>query len=130
LSTRYRGGTPGGTYLSKELQTRFESDICKLWVANGWSWNSINNPETHLFFESWRPEAKIPDRHKLSGSVLKGEVETANVLMHEAVKGRIATGMSDGWKNIRRTSLLASMLSVDYKVSTACCISSTLLTTF
>ncbi|KAF8595789.1 hypothetical protein BDV93DRAFT_416285, partial [Ceratobasidium sp. AG-I] len=108
---------PGDTYLSKELQTRFESDICKLWVANGWSWNSINNPQTRMFFDSWRPEAKLPDRHKLSGAVLEGEVETANTLMREAVKGRIATGMSDGWKNIRRTSLLASMLSVDYKAS-------------
>lgn len=117
----YRGATPGDTHLSKELQTRFESDICKLWIANGWSWNSINNPQTRMFFDIWRPEAKLPDRHKLSGPVLRGEVETANALMHNAVKGRIATGMSDGWKNIRRTSLLASMLSVDYKVSKILC---------
>ncbi|KAF8603737.1 hypothetical protein BDV93DRAFT_576932 [Ceratobasidium sp. AG-I] len=55
-----------------------------LWVANGWSWNSINNPQTRMFFDSWRPEAKLPDRHKLSGAVLDGEVETANTLMREA----------------------------------------------
>ncbi|KAF8596027.1 hypothetical protein BDV93DRAFT_420187, partial [Ceratobasidium sp. AG-I] len=52
-----------------------------------------------------------------SGEVHKGEGETANTLMREAVKGRVATGMNNGWKNIRRTLLLASMLSVDYKVN-------------
>jgi hypothetical protein len=117
LTTPYRGDTPGSAYLSTEQQKRFESDLCKLWVANGWSWNSVNNPQTHDFFQKWRPEANLPDRHKLSGSVLKGELETANAAMHETIKGQIATGMSDGWKNIKRTSLLASMLSVDYKAS-------------
>ena len=122
LPNLYRGGTPGDNCLSKELQTRFESDICKLWIANGWSWNSINSPQTRMFFDAWRPEAKLPDRHKLSGPVLRSKVETANVLMREAVKGQTTTGMSDGWKNIRRTSLLASMLSVNYKVCEACCV--------
>ncbi|KAF8593547.1 hypothetical protein BDV93DRAFT_584914, partial [Ceratobasidium sp. AG-I] len=98
-----------------EQQKRFESDLCKLWVANGFAWHAINQPETRIFFQNWISDAKLPDRHKLSGSVLKDEVEAANVAMREAVKGRIATGMSDGWKNIRRTSLLASMLSVNYK---------------
>jgi hypothetical protein len=62
-------------------------------------------------------KANLPDRHKLSGSVLKGGLETANVAMHETIKGQIVTGMSDGWKNIKRRLLLASMLSVDYKAS-------------
>ncbi|QRW18642.1 hypothetical protein RhiXN_00048 [Rhizoctonia solani] len=33
---------------------------------------------------------------------------------------RLATGMSDGWKNVRRNALIASMLSVDYKTYTVC----------
>ncbi|QRV84724.1 hAT family dimerization protein [Ceratobasidium sp. AG-Ba] len=104
--------------LSKDQQKRFESDLCKLWVANGFPWHAINQPQTQLFFQNWLPEAKLPDRHKLSGDILRQEVELANASMREAVKGRIATGMSDGWKNIKRNYLLASMLSVDYKTYT------------
>ncbi|KAF8671798.1 hypothetical protein RHS04_08128 [Rhizoctonia solani] len=38
--------------------------------------------------------------------------------MHEAILGWLATGMSDGWKNIKQNALIASMLSVDYKTYT------------
>jgi hypothetical protein len=102
--------------LSHEQQQRFESDLCKMFVANGFAWNAVNQPQTHLFFEAWIPGAKLPDRRKLSGSILQHEVNTAHTSMREAVEGRIATGMSDGWKNIKRNALLASMLSVDYTV--------------
>ncbi|KAF8593718.1 hypothetical protein BDV93DRAFT_460449 [Ceratobasidium sp. AG-I] len=101
--------------MSAEQQKRFETDLCKLFVANGYPWSSVNNPETHIFYNTWFPEISLPDRHKLSGPILQRQVNAANDSMHDAIKGRIATGMSDGWKNIRRTSLLASMLSVDYK---------------
>jgi hypothetical protein len=85
-------------------------------VANRFLWHAINQPQTQLFFQNWVPEAKLPDQHKLSGDVLCQEVKLANASMCEAVKGHIATGMSNGWKNIKWNYLLALMLSVDYKV--------------
>lgn len=115
-SASSRGSSPGLTLLSKEQQKRFESDLCKLWVANGWAWNGVIQPQTRIFFRDWVPGAKLPDRHKLSGPILRSEVEASNSAMHDDIKGRIAIGMSDGWKNIKRDSLLATMLSVDYKV--------------
>ncbi|KDN33692.1 hypothetical protein RSAG8_13216, partial [Rhizoctonia solani AG-8 WAC10335] len=97
---------------------RFESDLCRLWVALGIPWHGINHPQAHIFFHNWRPDAKVPDRHKLSGPILQREVESAREAMHKAVNGQIAIGMSDGWKNIRRNSLLASLLSVNYTTYT------------
>lgn len=102
--------------LSREQQTELEADLCKLWVANGWAWHAINGPETQTFFQKWFPTATLPDRHKLSGSILRSELAAANSSMRNAISGRLATGMSDGWKNIKRNSLIASMLSVDYTV--------------
>ncbi|KAF8598419.1 hypothetical protein BDV93DRAFT_451158, partial [Ceratobasidium sp. AG-I] len=55
-------------------------------------------------------------RHKLSARILRRQVETKNDSMHDAALSQIATGRSDGWKNTKRTSLLASTLSVDHKV--------------
>ncbi|KAG8791459.1 hypothetical protein FRC12_009168 [Ceratobasidium sp. 428] len=100
--------------LSKEQQSELESDLCKLWVANGWAWHSINGPETQAFFLKWFPAVTLPDRHKLSGPILQRELESANSSMKHSIGGRLATGMSDGWKNINRSSLIASMLSVGY----------------
>ncbi|CAE6506976.1 unnamed protein product [Rhizoctonia solani] len=38
--------------------------------------------------------------------------------MFEAIQNQVATGMSDGWKNIKKSSLLASLLSVNYTTYT------------
>ncbi|EUC59326.1 hypothetical protein RSOL_307510, partial [Rhizoctonia solani AG-3 Rhs1AP] len=103
-----------GTRMTPEDQKRFDSDLCKLWVALGIPWHGINHPQAHLFFQNRRPDAKLPDRHKLSDAILQREVESARDSMHKAIEGRVAIGMSDGWKNIRRNALLASLLSVDY----------------
>jgi hypothetical protein len=107
---------PTPTHLSKEQQKLVESDLCKMWEANGFPWQAINQLQTRIFFRNWFATAKLPDRHKLSGLILQNEVRSTNASMSTAIKGRVATGMSDGWKNIKRDSLIASMLSVDYKV--------------
>ncbi|KAG8708309.1 hypothetical protein FRC11_006576 [Ceratobasidium sp. 423] len=81
---------------SPEQQRHFESDLCKLFVANGYAWNSINNPQTQIFYRNWVPGATLPDRRKLSGTILQQEVDLANTSMRDAIRGSIATGMSDG----------------------------------
>ncbi|KDN49419.1 hypothetical protein RSAG8_02121, partial [Rhizoctonia solani AG-8 WAC10335] len=117
-STASRTLEPNGAKMSPDDQKRFESDLCKLWVALGIPWHGINHPQAHIFFHNWRPDAKVPDRHKLSGPILQHEVGSAREAMRKAVDGQIAIGMSDGWKNIRRNSLLASLLSVNYTTYT------------
>ena len=62
------------------------------------------------------PEAFLPSRHLLSGRILSQEAAKAVEEMKVCVKGRYATGQSDAWKNIAKTSLVASMINVEYKV--------------
>ena len=38
--------------------------------------------------------------------------------MKSKVSGKFATGQCDGWKNIAKTSLIASMINVEYVVRT------------
>jgi hypothetical protein len=104
--------------LSKPEQECFESDLCKLFVPNRFAWHAVNQLQTQIFFQNWLPDAKLPDCNKLSGSVLQNKVQAANMSMRQAIQGQLATGMSDGWENIKRNLLLASMLLVDYKVDT------------
>ncbi|KDN35540.1 hypothetical protein RSAG8_11497, partial [Rhizoctonia solani AG-8 WAC10335] len=49
---------------SSEQQRRFESDLCKLFVANGYAWNSVNNPQTQIFYQNWTYTVKV---HDISG---------------------------------------------------------------
>ncbi|CAE6484295.1 unnamed protein product [Rhizoctonia solani] len=105
---------PNRPTLSKEKQTSFESDLCKLWVANEWAWHAIDKPETQRFFRKWFPMVALPDYQKLSGSILRREPDAASSSMRNAISGKLATIMSRGWKSTKCNSLVASMLSVDH----------------
>ncbi|CDO78287.1 hypothetical protein BN946_scf184674.g9 [Trametes cinnabarina] len=69
-----------------------------------------------LFFEKWIPGAKIPDRRQLSGKHLQNAVKMVKLSTHSAVQGKYAIGQSDGWKNIAKTSVITSMMSVNREV--------------
>ena len=69
-----------------------------------------------LFFEKWLPGAKLPDRRKLSGIHLDAAVNNALAHTKSQVYGKLATGQSDGWKNIAKTSVITSMMSVENDV--------------
>ena len=99
-------------------QTEVAHDLCKLFAACGISWNVIDNPQFHLFFEKWLPRARIPDRRALSGSVLNTVAEEAVGAVKVRVAGKLAMGQSDGWKNIARTNVISSVMSVDHQVRT------------
>ncbi|KAH9931247.1 ribonuclease H-like domain-containing protein, partial [Fomitopsis serialis] len=49
------------------------------------------------------------------GRVLDEEADKVLTTMKTRVKGRFATGQCDAWKNITKTSIVASMLNVEYK---------------
>ncbi|KAI0362751.1 hypothetical protein OH77DRAFT_1379925, partial [Trametes cingulata] len=48
------------------------------------------------------------------GRILDAEAERVMAHMRYASNGRYATGQCDGWKNISRDSLVASMINVEY----------------
>ncbi|EIW55395.1 uncharacterized protein TRAVEDRAFT_131744, partial [Trametes versicolor FP-101664 SS1] len=65
-----------------------------------------------LFFEKWLPGAELPERRKLSGKYLNDAVVSARAKTRSIVHGQLATGVSDGWKNIAKVNVVTSMMSV------------------
>jgi hypothetical protein len=104
--------------LTSNAQREFESDMCQMFASCGWAWNSSNNPQLRQFFSKWVPDANVPDRRKLSGPVLDAEVKKVEDRVKERVHGQLATGQSDGWKNISKASVVGTMITVDGHVRT------------
>ena len=95
----------------------FNKDLCKLFVSCGFAWNGASNPKMHLFCEKWIPGSEVPDCRLLSGRVLNQEVERVEAKTKDRAEGKIATGMSDGWKNISKTPVNTTLMVVEHKVS-------------
>ncbi|KAI0352260.1 hypothetical protein OH77DRAFT_1409607 [Trametes cingulata] len=66
----------------------------------------------HVFFGKWLPGAKVPDRRKLSGAFLDAAVSTAHAATQSRARGQLATGASDGWRNIAKTNVITSTMTV------------------
>jgi len=87
-----------------------------MFASCGWAWNSANNPQLQQFFSKWVPEVQVPDHRKLSGPVLDAEVRRVEDKMKLRVEGQLATGQCDGWKNISKTLVIGTMITVDGEV--------------
>ncbi|KZV99187.1 hypothetical protein EXIGLDRAFT_831738 [Exidia glandulosa HHB12029] len=96
------------------VQKDFESDVCRLFIANDWSWNGVENPTTEMFFEKWVPGSQLPPRQRLSGSILESEAAKVRENIKTNVSGRFATGQCDGWKNVAKSALIATMITVNF----------------
>ncbi|KAJ2986487.1 hypothetical protein NUW54_g9747 [Trametes sanguinea] len=97
-------------------QAEFAADMCKLFAMCNIPWNAAENPQLEIFFEKWVPGAQVPSRRQLSGKHLQEAVKTVRSSTRAAVQGKYATGQSDGWKNIAKTSVITSMMTVDREV--------------
>lgn len=99
------------------IQQQFAGDLCRLLIACNIAWMAVDHPYLRAFMAKWIPEAILPTRKALAGRVLDQESDKVVRDMRMHVKGRYATGQSDGWKNITKTSLVASMINVEFMVS-------------
>jgi len=97
-------------------QHDFNRDLCDLFVSCGIAWNAASNPQLALFCNKWIPGADIPDRQFLSGQVLKERVADVEGNIKREVAGKMGMGQCDGWKNISKVPLVASMITVEYQV--------------
>ncbi len=97
-------------------QKEFSEDLCKLFIMCNIAWNVAENAQLHLFFHKWVPGAVIPDRRKLSGTYLDEAADQVRSETVKKVQGSLGTGQSDGWKNVAKTSVVASMMSVNGEV--------------
>jgi hypothetical protein len=94
----------------------FQADILRLFVANNFALRAVESVETCLFFDKYVPGARLPTRQALGGRILKEAVRKSEEHMVKAVYGKMATGLSDGWKDKRKRALLAYMANVDATV--------------
>ena len=123
-SKSLHGASPGGiqylthTLSASQLQEEFSADLCKLLIALNTAWVAAENPSLHRFIHKWvGPEVVVEDRRILSGRVLDREVERVENGVISKVSGKLATGQCDGFKNVAKSSVVSTMMSVEYEVS-------------
>ena len=102
--------------LSPSMQVDFENQLLRACISAGWSFHSIHDPEVCKLFKLIAPGAVVPDRKKLSNSILNREVVKIEGSLKAAVKGHYATLQADGWKDISRKHLVAFMITVNRRV--------------
>ncbi|TFK78604.1 hypothetical protein K466DRAFT_507046, partial [Polyporus arcularius HHB13444] len=90
--------------------------MLNLFAVCGIPFNVADNVEFDDFMLRWIPGAVVPDRRALAGSVLTGAVQKIEEATAAKVAGKFATGQSDGWRNIAKTDVITSMMSVDREV--------------
>ena len=100
----------------RNRQESFASDLCRLLIACNIAWHAVELPYWQFFFQKWLPGCLIPGRLSLSGRILDEEATKVMDKVKMYVKGRFATGQCDAWKNIAKTSIVASMINVEYSV--------------
>jgi hypothetical protein len=98
-------------------QAEWMADMCRLMIACNIAWWAVDNPYWRYFFSKWVPNSLMPGRMQLSGRILDEEAEKVVNGMKLKLKGKHASGSCDGWKNIAKTSLIGSMINVEYTVS-------------
>ncbi|KAH6908403.1 hypothetical protein BKA70DRAFT_1103618 [Coprinopsis sp. MPI-PUGE-AT-0042] len=96
------------------MREEFNRELCCLLVACNIAWWAVENRYWRYFFSKWVRGCIVPGRKQISGRVLDGEADRVVEAMKAKVNGRYATGQCDGWKNIAKTSLVASMINVEY----------------
>ncbi|KAL6307742.1 ribonuclease H-like domain-containing protein [Sparassis latifolia] len=69
----------------------------------------------HLFMKKWVPGAKVPDRRSLSGTYLDRAVAEVEERTKIKVRGKVATRQCDGWKNVAKTSVVTSVMTVEHE---------------
>ena len=119
LHNRHGGVRTLAKVLSPQgLQDDFSGDLCQLFVSSNIAWVTADNPMLHTFIHKWvGPEVVVQDRRIISGRVLDKEVEKVEDEVRRKVRGKLATGSCDGWKNVAKTSVVSSVMSVDNVVS-------------
>jgi hypothetical protein len=97
-----------------DLQDEFSADLCRLLVELNTAWAAADKPGLHRFIQKWvGPEVVVQDRRILSGKVLDKEVKKVEDTVRRKVQGRLATGQCDGWKNVAKSSVVSSVMSVE-----------------
>ncbi|KAG1717207.1 hypothetical protein EDB19DRAFT_1654677 [Suillus lakei] len=95
-------------------QAEFAAELCRLMLVCNVAWWAVDQPYWRAFFSKWIPQCLMPGSKQLSGRILDEEAGHVVEGVKMKVHGQFATGQCDGWKNINKTSIVASMINVEY----------------
>jgi len=79
-------------------------------------WRAIDDPEMHIFMKKW-VGAAVTDQKALGGRILDSKVQRVEAQTRQRVEGKVGMGQCDGWKNVAKTSVCMSMITVEKQVS-------------
>ncbi|KAG8879540.1 hypothetical protein FRC20_000112 [Serendipita sp. 405] len=96
----------------EQQQDVFNKNLCRLFIASGFSWNTLSNPEFKRFARIHLGDPPLPSRQTLAGRVLRDLVNEVEGNVQKEISGQMGTGQCDGWKNITRTAVVASIVTV------------------
>jgi hypothetical protein len=105
---------PGWSAMTLE---QFRQDLCRLFIVCNVPWAAVAHPYWLWFFATYMPTAQMPSPQQLSGRVLDTVAGKVLGPWRTRTQDKHGCGQSDGWKNVRRRSLIASIMNVEYKVS-------------
>ena len=90
--------------------------MCKLFIIANIAWFALEIPFVRYFFTKYVGQANLPGRKELSGHVLDEQADKVTERMKAEVKGCYVTGQCDGWKNISKDHIIATIINTEYMV--------------
>jgi hypothetical protein len=83
-----------------------------VFVSCGFAWRAVDDPEMHIFMKKW-VGVEVTDQQALGGRILDSKVQRVEAQMRQRVEGKVGTGQWDGWKNVAKTLVCTSMITVE-----------------
>jgi hypothetical protein len=102
---------------TQQQQEDFKVALCRLLVTCNIAWAAVSNPYWIWFFNTYIPQAHVPSPQQLAGRVLDEESQKVLESWRIKTEGRFGSGQCDGWKNIRKRNIVASVMNVEFMVS-------------
>ncbi|CAG8660791.1 25063_t:CDS:2 [Dentiscutata erythropus] len=94
--------------LSSKQKEKLEQLLLKATVSCGWAFTWVDNPEIKELFYYINPTIKLPNRQTLSGRILTKTAKNSIELQKKDIQAdQLGVTLTyDGWKNIKKESLL------------------------
>lgn len=90
-----------------------EKLLARAFYSAGISFNIIDNPDFCIFLKKACSAFKIPSRHKLSTTILDAEYNSLKNDVDDVLeKKEYLCITSDGWSNIKKTSIINYMVTI------------------
>jgi hypothetical protein len=106
----------------QEKTEAFNQDLTRAIVSTNIPFNVVTNPAFQQFLRTWAADPPIASRQVLSGRHLKKLVRDIENKAQTRMKGKLGMGQCDGWKNVAKTSIVATMVTIENQVRIFCMI--------